>query len=380
MRKRERKREIEKGWEDEQDNKKLIDVYKESLKDNQKYLYTRSLHWEKYHKENKKFLELTNLKNFRNNQILSEGLDDGINLQNKLNLIEKLELFNFEFLRRTLPEKNIGNSNYSQEFLGYYFDYGIIHHLKWYEEIEKYIKEKSIILEIGGGFGSLARIIIKNKKTKYFLIDLPEINLLSNYYLKNHFPEKKIFNYLDFKNLDIEKEINNFDIFVLPPNTLNSKKICFDFIINTRSFMEMKMNIIKEYFELIQNKIVEGGFFLNVNRYLKSTVGEDIYFHKYPYDEKWDVLISKKSFLQDHICFFLTIRKKKIGNIKEELKKIEAIGKNEIFIKKRNDFISLLTSSVKKNLYLTIKKILLTFFGKKKINKIAKILYSISIK
>jgi len=126
-----------------------------------------------------------------------------------------------------------------------------------------------MFLEIGGGFGSLARIIIKNKNTKYFLIDLPEANLLSNYYLKNYFPEKKIFNYLDFKNLDIEKEINNFDIFILPPNTINSKKLSFDFIINTRSFQEMNINIIGEYFDLIQNKIVEGGFFLNVNRYFK---------------------------------------------------------------------------------------------------------------
>jgi hypothetical protein len=235
-----------------------------------------------------------------------------------------------------------------------------------------------MVLEIGGGFGSLARIIIKNKNTKYFLIDLPEANLLSNYYLKNFFPEKKIFNYLDFKNLDIEKEINNFDIFIIPPNTLKSKKLFFDFIINTRSFMEMKMNIIQEYFDLIQNKIVEGGFFLNVNRYLKSTVGEDIYFYKYPYDEKWDVVISEKSFLQDHICFFLAIRKKVVGNIKEELKKIEIITQNQKFFIIKSNLINSLTSPIKKIFYLIIKKVLIILFGKKKIKRIAQILYNIS--
>ena len=366
---------------DEQENKKIIEVYKESLKDNQKYLYTRSLHWEKYFKENQKFLELTNLKNFRNNQILSGGLDDDerINMQNKMNLIEKMELFNSEFLKRTLPEKNIGNSNFSKEFLGYYFDYGIIHHLKWYEKIEKYIKEKSIVLEIGGGFGSLARIIIQNKNTKYFLIDLPEANLLSNYYLKNYFPEKKIFNYLNFKSSDIEKEINNFDIFILPPNTLKSEKIFFNFIINTRSFMEMNIKIIKEYFKLIQNNISEGGFFLNVNRFIKSTVGEDIYFHKYPYDENWDVVISEKSFLQNHIYFLLTIRKNIVGNIKEEIKKIEQIYKNEFFVRNFYYLFISLIGRAKKIFYLIIKKILLIFLGKKIINKIAKILYNIAI-
>jgi putative sugar O-methyltransferase len=366
--------------ERDESSENLIKAYKENLKNSQKYLHTRSLHWEKYYKENQKFLEINNLKNFRNNQILSKGLDDATYLQNKFNLIEKLKLFNFEFLRRTLPEKNIGNCNFSQEFLGYYFDYGIIHHLKWFEKIEKYIKEKSMVLEIGGGFGSLARIIIKNKNTKYFLIDLPEANLLSNYYLKNFFPEKKIFNYLDFKNLDIEKEINNFDIFIIPPNTLKSKKLFFDFIINTRSFMEMKMNIIQEYFDLIQNKIVEGGFFLNVNRYLKSTVGEDIYFYKYPYDEKWDVVISEKSFLQDHICFFLAIRKKVVGNIKEELKKIEIITQNQKFFIIKSNLINSLTSPIKKIFYLIIKKVLIILFGKKKIKRIAQILYNISFK
>ena len=60
---------------------------------------------------------------------------------------------------------------------------------------------------------------------------------------------------------DLEEEINNFDIFILPPNTLNSKKLSFDFIINTRSFMEMKMDIIQEYFNLIQNKTVDGDSF-----------------------------------------------------------------------------------------------------------------------
>ena len=144
--------------------------------------------------------------------------------------------------------------------------------------------------------------------------------------------------------------------------------------------MEMKMNVIQEYFDLIQNKIVEGGFFLNVNRYLKRTVGEDIYFYKYPYDEKWHVVISEKNFLQDHVCFFLTIRKKVVGNIKEELKKIEIITQNQKFFIIKRNLINLLTSPIKNIFYLIIKKVLIILFGKKKINKVAKILYNISFK
>ena len=83
---------------------------------------------------------------------------------------------------------------------------------------------------------------------------------------------------INFKEYEIEEQISKFDIFILPPNALNNKNIFFDFIINTRSFIEMKKETINEYFNLIQKKINHNGYFLNINRYLKSTVGENIYF------------------------------------------------------------------------------------------------------
>jgi len=350
----------------------LINAYKETLKDEKLYSDTRSTYWKKKYKQNDKFFDLKNLENFRNNQILSVGCDDSINLQNKLNLLECLEHFDDSYLKQNLPEQNIGNCNYSENFLGYYLDYSLVHHLKWYEKIEKYIKDNSNILEIGGGFGSLARIIIKNKNIKYFLIDLPEANLLSNYYLQNHFPNKKIFNYSDFKKYKIEEEIKNFDIFILPPNVLDKKNIFFDFIINTRSFMEMEKKTISGYFNLIQTKINDNGYFLNINRYLKSVVDDDIYFHEYPYDDLWDTIISEKSFLQDRVHFLLTIRKKNIGNIHNEIKKIKE-NKN-IYIK------YYVNRHIKRGIYLILAKLFLFTFGKYKLKKISKVLYNLSLK
>ena len=49
----------------------LIDIYKESKKDQHLFSYSQSVHWEKYFKENDKFYNLNNLINFRKNQILS---------------------------------------------------------------------------------------------------------------------------------------------------------------------------------------------------------------------------------------------------------------------------------------------------------------------
>ena len=158
-------------------------------------------------------------------------------------------------------------------------------------------------MEIGGGFGSFARIILNNKNVKYFLIDLPEANLISNYIFNYLFLEKRIFNYSDFKKIGLEKNVENYDIFILPPRILDTKNINYDFIINTRSFMEMNKKIIKEYFDLIQKKL---GImvFLNINRYMKSTVKEEIRFSDYPYDNFWDKEISEKVFYNPIFIFF----------------------------------------------------------------------------
>ena len=356
----------------------LLDAYKKAREDEKLFIHNQSIHWDTFYKENEKFNNLENLINFRKNQILSSGLDDAMNLQNSFDLLEMLKYFDSNFLKKHLPKKNVGNCQYSINFLGYWFDYGIIHHLKWYEEIEKYIKDNFFILEIGGGFGSLARIIINDKKCKYFLIDLPEANLLCNYYLQNHFPEKKIFNYLDYKEKILEDVIQNYDIFILPPGILDKNKIKFDFIINSRSFMEMNKKIIREYFNLIQSKVNRDGYFLNINRYLKSSVGEDIKFDEYPYDNLWNVEISKKSFLQDHMHFLLVQRQINEGNIKNELLKLKNSNKKReslIFGK-----LMLIKSYVKRFVWLIVKTILTNLFTKKFLKKFAKVVYNMSEK
>ena len=110
-------------------NKKLLEIYNLTQKDFFKHQDQKSIHWQKYF-NSKKFEDENNLINFRKNQVLSVGLDDAMNLQNNLNLMEALNFFDHEFLKKNLPTKNIGNSNFSRNFLGFYFDYGIIHHLK----------------------------------------------------------------------------------------------------------------------------------------------------------------------------------------------------------------------------------------------------------
>lgn len=354
----------------------LLKVYRETKKDESNFIETQSVHWEKYNKEYKKFDNIENLINFRKDQVLSAGLDDAINLKNKINLLETLEEFDENFLKNTLPDKNIGNCQYSKNFLGYWFDHGIMHSLKYFQNIEKYIHNNFLVLEIGGGFGSLARVILNNRDVKYFLIDLPEANLMSNYYLQSHFPQKKIFNYLDYKKNKFTDCIEDYDIFILPPRILENENIKYDFIINTRSFMEMNKKTIYDYFSFIQNKINVNGYFLNVNRYLKSSVNEKIKFEEYPYDKLWNVIISNKGFLQSNIHFLLTRRTDSQGNIKDELSRIKNSNlkwKSESYLKFR-----VIRHRLKRFTWLIIKPILTFLVSRKRLKEISRVLYNMS--
>lgn len=91
------------------------------------------------------------------------------------------------------------------------------------------------ILEIGGGYGSLARTIMGlNPNAKYVMIDLPETLFFAEVFLRHSFPEKS-FAYADERGHDADADI------VLVPaalrRVLTGKQ--FDLAINTNSLGEM---------------------------------------------------------------------------------------------------------------------------------------------
>ena len=130
-------------------------------------------------------------------------------------------------------------------------------------------------------------------------------------------------NYLSYE------DFLNFDIIILPPNLNIDPKIEIDFFINARSMAEMNFITIKSYFEFIQKHVTENGFLLNINRYDKSSVGENIRISEYPYDGNWNVLCSKPAFSQPHIHFLLTQRdlSQECANLEKELLEIKKLEK-----------------------------------------------------
>ena len=155
--------------------------------------------------------------------------------------------------------------------------------------------------------------------------------MLSAYYLHKNFPEKKFFlfdNYIKKKYLSL-RDFEENDVLILPPNCKIDEKIRFDLFINSRSFQEMKFSLIKKYFTFIEKHIQSDGYFLNVNRFEKTSVGYPIYFHQYPYSNNWKKILSQSSFKQeDHIFFLCKYQSQERNNISIELKKVKEKYKN----------------------------------------------------
>ena len=310
---------------------------------NYKKLFSSS-HWDYNNNKKKNLFLYKNLKNFRRNG-LSYGLDDQFYSKK-----ETLLFLNYlikecgkEFIYKLLDKKNIGNARQFIKIKSKSVTANELFHIKFAYDLQNKIalNNKNIICEIGPGYGSLIAKLKKIFHSKIILIDLPEANFINSYYLKSIFPKKNFFLSNDIKNNNItKKNIYENDIIILCPwEKMPNVKI--DLFINTRSMMEMDYKMIGRYFDFIQNYLKIGGHFLCANRYYKDTVGYPIEFIKYPYDNKWEVVISKSSWFQNHIHFLLTKRLRyptnDINKIMIEISSIsEKLRKKDVFFWRRN--------------------------------------------
>ena len=304
---------------------------------------SKSNHWIAQNKNFLKKIKKVKLEDFRKKNILSQGLDDQGNFFPLVeNLIDLADLCGKKFINE-FKENNIGNPDNCYEISGEKYNFNDLFIIQFLFKIKKFLnKEPKSILEIGGGYGALANKLKKlYPNSTIYLLDLPEAGLLQTYYLSSIHKEKNFFLYDDFKKKENEINIEyleTFDFVILPPWCLKNItfKNYFDLIINTRSFMEIKFDEIKSYFDYIQRTIKSDGIFYNVNKYEKNTSGDVIRISEYPYDNFWNVLSSSQSWKQSNLHEIITQRKevetKEINLILSKLKK------NNLPLKKPSKF------------------------------------------
>lgn len=154
--------------------------------------------------------------------------------------------------------------------------------------------------------------------------------MLASYYLSKNFPDKRLYTYEKYlESGEVSKDdFASHDIFVLPTWAKFNESITIDLFINTRSMMEMEVDVIGRYFDFIQSYASSEALFLNINRYEKRTVGHAVRISEYPYDDNWEVLVSKPYFEQPHIHILLTQRgiKGEGKLIRQEINNVHALG------------------------------------------------------
>ena len=280
-----------------------------------------SKHWDIYPKNFEKTLFDTNkLSSFRDNE-LSFKCNDSLEKRKKNKALSVLKNLSQIASPRFIEENKEVKVGSPKTFCvnKKFYDYHDLFLIYFLYVLSPFINEKSkktnriFITEIGGGYGGLAYKIKRLfPNTTCILFDLPEANFVSNYYIKILDSEAKILNLEKILKLKKAKKITElairkndlieYDYVILPGYLLeNFVENFVDIFINTRSFMEMNLQTISFYFYNIQKIISSNGLFYCVNRYKKATSGDIVKFKKFPFDNFWEQLISRKSFCQPMI-------------------------------------------------------------------------------
>ena len=162
-------------------------------------------------------------------------------------------------------------------------------------------------MEIGGGYGNLTNKMLKTfNGSKCIIVDLPEVLIMQEYYIKTNNPNIKIITTKDLLNSNLSE--HDFDVALITPWGVDCVDVGLDLVINQRSFGEMSMSVIDEYMGLIQTKINDRGLFYCVNRYVTYRTGSIIKLKDFNFDNNWIPLVSKPQWLQTHLHEFLLQR------------------------------------------------------------------------
>jgi len=278
------------------------------LKDSPWWISIREEYQKLFLNSDKK-INLTALENFRSNiktksAIISEPSylkgNDRINKIKSLSLLnlyhKTSEHIDLEILRK-VSESHVGKNN-CLNYRNQRLSHTLLRHSYFCSQILSHTKldrnEKNIIFDLGGGYGSLSRLLkYIYKKSTIVIIEIPEACILSTFFLKKNFPNSKIGQALDFKNIEnIKKQdLTNFDFVVLPQPFI--EKLDSDIInlsINTISLGEMTNETQNYYINHIER--ITKDYFYSVNRPSKRVEKYNAQgFYDWNFSKTWDTKI-----------------------------------------------------------------------------------------
>ena len=221
-----------------------------------------------------------------------------------------------------------------------------------YNSIDKYLKEKDLVCEIGAGSGLFSALINERKKTINILVDIPEVLLTAISLIFTLFPDKNFLLPNEIENNSLSIDFNKYDFVFLTPDLIHYiKDESINFAINTRSFMEMDMKEVDDYLIFLEKKIINNGYFFCSNRVRKRHFFYEYKFYLLKNFEKVFLEKNKYHYLNPKMSSMLDFLLKK--NINKNIKSINfsifqkfiiltKFKRKEFFRWLKKDFIKLL--------------------------------------
>jgi putative sugar O-methyltransferase len=167
------------------------------------------------------------------------------------------------------------------------------------------------VLEIGGGYGRNAYVILKlNPHVQYVMVDIPPTLWVAQRYLSSIFEDRPIFRVRDFQRFDdIREEMEKASVVCLLPHQLSLlPDERFDVSINISSFAEMQRQQIASYFAQLE-RLTRGHFYMKQwkvsrNAFDRITLAQA----DYPVSKSWTRLYSRTCAVQTDFfeCLYRT--------------------------------------------------------------------------
>ncbi len=173
-------------------------------------------------------------------------------------------------------------------YRGQLISYNLLRHAMFVSRIGRHVdlRQRLVILEIGGGYGGLARLLKQESpESVVVIVDIPPSLALAMYYLSEACPTASI---ADAGDLPPEGPLHpsDNDFMLLPDTYLNRlPDRSVDLVVNTTSFQEMPIEGIRTYFAEIQR--VCRGVFYCCNRLQSPSAYGGARFSDYPFDDHW---------------------------------------------------------------------------------------------
>ena len=157
-----------------------------------------------------------------------------------------------------VSESKVGNPIEQVTFNGRNFSRSFLNYLLGLSFLKQTVDTSEIktVMEIGGGFGTLGEILLKDERNDAFYInvDIPPVGFVSSYYLQEVFGKESIADYQDTKDLetlDIDQLKTKYDALNICSWQVPKLKGKIDLFVNFISFQEMEPDVVENYCKYI---------------------------------------------------------------------------------------------------------------------------------